>query len=193
MEPTNDKVTMALLNTEAETFYNGEPDNKWAAEPEETAHTEFQPQSGRMNNTDEVLKFVMAGNAYFTLRSVRTGTRFTYRIAMPKAARVAPHPWYYISLLNGPDNTSNYMWMGTICGDGKFRQQKKVSTAPGMDAPSMRAILWFLRYLQESTNRNQLPMDVEFWHEGRCGRCGRLLTVPESIARGIGPECAGRV
>ena len=25
----------------------------------------------------------------------------------------------------------------------------------------------------------------------RCSKCGRLLTNPESIARGMGPECAG--
>lgn len=28
---------------------------------------------------------------------------------------------------------------------------------------------------------------------GRCGRCGRRLTDPESIRRGIGPECAALV
>lgn len=25
----------------------------------------------------------------------------------------------------------------------------------------------------------------------RCSKCGRVLTSPQSIARGIGPECAG--
>jgi hypothetical protein len=30
-------------------------------------------------------------------------------------------------------------------------------------------------------------------HEGRCGRCGRTLTVPESIESGIGPECAKKM
>ena len=34
---------------------------------------------------------------------------------------------------------------------------------------------------------------LEVWHEGRCGRCNRALTVPESIASGIGPECAKHV
>ena len=33
----------------------------------------------------------------------------------------------------------------------------------------------------------------EIWHEGKCGRCGRKLTVPESIACGFGPECIGMV
>ena len=31
------------------------------------------------------------------------------------------------------------------------------------------------------------------WHEGRCGRCGRKLTVPESIEAGYGPECINLV
>ena len=37
------------------------------------------------------------------------------------------------------------------------------------------------------------PSDIglEVWHEGRCGKCGRKLIVPESIARGIGPEKGG--
>jgi hypothetical protein len=35
-------------------------------------------------------------------------------------------------------------------------------------------------------------VDLEVWHEGRCGACGRRLTVPESIERGLGPECYGR-
>jgi len=33
---------------------------------------------------------------------------------------------------------------------------------------------------------------LEIWHEGRCGRCNRKLTVPASIALGIGPECGQR-
>jgi hypothetical protein len=34
-----------------------------------------------------------------------------------------------------------------------------------------------------------LPPDAEVMHEGRCACCGRPLTVPESIERGIGPDC----
>ncbi|MGQ4872128.1 MAG: DUF6011 domain-containing protein, partial [Candidatus Thorarchaeota archaeon] len=32
-----------------------------------------------------------------------------------------------------------------------------------------------------------LPEKVRIWHEGKCGRCGRRLTVPESIESGYGP------
>jgi hypothetical protein len=33
----------------------------------------------------------------------------------------------------------------------------------------------------------------EVYHEGRCGRCNRKLTVPESIETGLGPECASKL
>jgi hypothetical protein len=39
----------------------------------------------------------------------------------------------------------------------------------------------------------RIPETVEIWHEGRCCRCGRRLTVPESIYAGIGPDCAGKM
>jgi hypothetical protein len=43
--------------------------------------------------------------------------------------------------------------------------------------------------LLESIAKGALPSGWEFRHEGRCGRCGRTLTVPESIDSGFGPEC----
>jgi hypothetical protein len=33
--------------------------------------------------------------------------------------------------------------------------------------------------------------DAEVMHVGKCCKCRRLLTTPESIQRGIGPECSG--
>ncbi len=38
-----------------------------------------------------------------------------------------------------------------------------------------------------------MPEQLEVWHEGCCGKCGRKLTDAESIARGIGPECYGKM
>jgi hypothetical protein len=37
-----------------------------------------------------------------------------------------------------------------------------------------------------------MPAELEVWHQGSCGKCGRPLTVPESIASGIGPVCASK-
>ena len=87
-----------------------------------------------------------------------------------------------VSVLNGSDNYSNYAYIGAIFGD-TFRHTKssKVST----EAISFKAFAWVFSKLQ----KDELPETVTIHHEGRCGRCGRRLTVPESIISGYGPEC----
>jgi hypothetical protein len=51
------------------------------------------------------------------------------------------------------------------------------------------AAAWLFGHLLE---RRPLPR-CTVHHEGRCGRCGRTLTVPESIESGFGPECINYV
>lgn len=180
--------------TDAQLYGGNDPDElayareqvQCGANPDNCAELQYADDPLRSQVTDAAtaLRFMLAGNAYFTLVSKRTGTRFTYRVGMPKKARGSDQPWYYVSLLNGPDNTSNYTWMGTILNNGGYRYAKV-----GKDAASSKAFLWLLARLQAGV----FPAEVEFWHEGRCGRCGRMLTVPASVARGIGPECAGRL
>lgn len=35
-------------------------------------------------------------------------------------------------------------------------------------------------------------IEAELVAAGRCRRCGRLLTDPESVSRGIGPDCESK-
>jgi len=39
----------------------------------------------------------------------------------------------------------------------------------------------------------EMHLQAEYAEADKCGRCGRELTDPESIARGIGPECYGQM
>jgi len=150
-------------------------------------------EPGRFTTAQQALQFIFAGNAYFTLRSRATGNRFTYRVATPKRARAKNEEFWYLSLLNGPDNDHNYSYMANLKGrprpglKPRFWQTDKCRVGP--DAPATKAFLWTLERLVAG----RLPDNLEVWHEARCGRCGRRLTVPESIASGIGPECAGRL
>jgi len=127
--------------------------------------------------------FVLAGHAIFTLRSKATQTRFTFKVTQSDPAKCRPgqFPVYFVSLLNGSDNTGDFAYIGTIFADG-FRVTRKSRVSA--DAPSAIAFSWFMKHLEDSR--------VEVWHEGRCGRCGRTLTVPESIESGLGPICAGK-
>lgn len=129
----------------------------------------------------DALSFMQAGNATFTLRSVQTGVRFTYRARESDDGKV-----FFIGVLNGPDNETSYAYLGII-RNGMFRRTEKSRVSE--DAMSHKAFAW--SYAQLS--RGQMPKGLEVWHEARCGRCGKKLTVPESIELGIGPECAGKM
>jgi len=66
---------------------------------------------------------------------------------------------------------------------------KKHKTEVSKDSQSVKVFSYIYQKLKEKN----LPEFVEFWHEGVCGKCGRKLTVPESIESGFGPECIKRV
>jgi hypothetical protein len=134
----------------------------------------------------DALKFALAGNARLTLVSERTGTRFTFRIrAKAVKSGEAPAPPWFVSVLTGRENESDYTFLGTIFEDRvTYRHGRKSTVSP--EAPSAKGFAWAWTFIA----KGELPPGCEVWHEGRCGRCGRALTVPESIALGIGPECA---
>lgn len=127
--------------------------------------------------------FLFAGHATFTLRSVRTGTRFTYRLDKKKDGDTL-----YLKVLCAPDvwkfSGALYMQADTH----KYAYHNSKSSQLHALAPSIKAFDWFIRHLQEADGH--FHPQLELWHEGKCGKCGRALTVPESIATGLGPDCA---
>lgn len=162
--------------------------------------------SASFSSASSALLAMLAGEAKVTLVSERTGTRYTFKIskADPKPAasfsaysaspsavtgQPAPRAWF-VSLLSGPSNESDFTYLGMISeGFGNqgpsFRLTRKSRMAS--DAPPVKAISWTLQALYLT---GQIPQGLQVWHEGCCCRCGRTLTVPESIATGLGPECA---
>jgi hypothetical protein len=154
---------------------------------------------GKLRSASEVLTYLLAGNATLTIRSLRTGTRYAYKVR--RADKLPAKPWHttwFVSLLNGPENGNDFAYMGTIQFDDR-KQHLPMAVARqwhygrasrmGPTAPSIGAFTWLYGHVQ----RGILPTSVEVWHTGRCGRCGRKLTVPESIEAGIGPECAEKL
>ena len=137
--------------------------------------------AARFDNIASIKTFMFAGNSRFTIKSLKTGVRFTYRVAKSDDGKL-----FFLSVLTGPDNMSDYTYLGTIRGD-RFTHGRKSSI--GIDAPSTTAFIWFWNQLV----LNKFSTMVEFWHEGRCGRCSRVLTDPVSISSGFGPECINHV
>lgn len=141
------------------------------------------PINERKFETIETAKnFILAGNAIFTLRSLRTGTWYTFKVQFKEAKGGYPESWMVL-LLTGPDNRSNYQYIGQI-KRGEFRTTK--ASKLSMDSAPVAGFNYAFRNL----SNNVEPKNLEIWHAGKCGKCGRLLTTPESLAAGIGPICA---
>src|SRR5262245_24789743 len=141
-------------------------------------------ETGRRIADADAIPFMTSGKAFFTLRSKRTNTRFTYKVERAKDKDTM----FFVSVLTGPDNWANYSYIGLIFTDkapSKFVLGRPEKIKIGVDAPSVRAFVWAFERFQFGFGHAQL----ELWHAGRCGRCGLMLTVPESIASGYGPEC----
>lgn len=127
--------------------------------------------------------FLLAGKATVTLQSDVTGVHYTFKVrqATDRQTGELKQTWF-VSLLSGPDNVSDYTYMGVI-DDRGFRLTGKSKFAA--DSKPVRGFAFFLRHIEAG----HLPPQMTIRHEGSCGRCGRPLTVPESIDRGIGPDC----
>lgn len=149
----------------------------------------------QLSEVSAALKYMLAGNATFTLRSQVTGTRFTYRVRKPKPGGRFKNPQnrkvWFVQVLVGPDNNSSYRYLGMVeehDGETGFKFTAGSGNMPS--TPMGNAFRWM--YYQLS-GLQHMPQQLEIWHSGRCGRCGKLLTVPDSIAAGIGPDCAGKM
>lgn len=137
--------------------------------------------SARFQSATAAREFALGGNAVVTLQSEKTGARFTYKIRAAQDGAVS-----FVSVLTGQDNESDYSYLGIIKGATFARTGK---SRIGADAPSVLAMDWAWKAL----SAGRLPAQLAIFHEGRCGRCNRLLTVPESIESGFGPECSRRM
>jgi hypothetical protein len=136
---------------------------------------------GRLLNANTALRFMLGGNATITIRSRRTGTRFTYKLKAAEDGAIT-----FVSVLTGPDNGADYAYLGYVKRDVYWHGKKSRIAA---SAPSAVAFNWTYRQLV----KRHMPDALELWHEGSCGRCGRKLTDPTSIESGFGPECITKI
>jgi hypothetical protein len=135
-----------------------------------------------------VRRFATAGNARITLRSKKSGKHYTYKVAVgkPKAGKTVDPDLFFVSLLTGPDNLTNYSYIGIL----KMSNVDAFRTTPASKLPASAEPVKAVRFFCEKVLRGGvIPEDLEIRHEGRCGKCSKVLTHPESIDCGIGPDC----
>ena len=97
--------------------------------------------------------------------------------------------FWVISAMVGNDNVDSYAPFGVIYRDGSsfaFRWASESTIAKSDRVVEAFAKMW------ASFKNGVMPSELSFLNEGKCGRCGRVLTVPESRSRGVGPICHSR-
>lgn len=90
-----------------------------------------------------------------------------------------------VDYLSGPDNESDWERFANVV-DGGYRVFNRFLTAERMT----NALVFLMK-----ADRDTLISAGEGYalRSGRCWRCFRLLTVEESIVRGMGPVCAAKL
>lgn len=140
---------------------------------------------GKLETIEAVKAFILGGNAVFTVKSLKTGAHFTFKVSKHKEEAV-----YFAKLLTGSDNDGDYKNFARIVEHaGTLEYKHNKSSKITNDAPGAKAFAWLWHMIEKS----KMPADAEVYHEGKCARCARTLTVPSSIASGFGPECIKHV
>jgi hypothetical protein len=121
------------------------------------------------------LKFILGGKSLVTFLNTKTDNRFTFKVVKHKKDDI-----YFVNVLTGPDV---YSFVGTV-RDGVYKHSPKSNISN--EAQSVKVF----NYIVNKLASNNLPDFIEIYHDGRCGKCGRQLTVPDSIETGFGPVCA---
>ncbi len=134
--------------------------------------------------------FILAGQATFTVNTPDKGHR-TFRVEKVEATAKWPEAWF-VKTLVGPDNTEDFAYLGKL---DPFTGQVATTFKSASFADSFRLKL-LNRILARVWGDDQKAFEQHGYtcqHEGKCGRCGRTLTVPSSIDNGIGPDCAEKM
>lgn len=132
------------------------------------------PMDHRVDDIEAMKRYLLAGNAKFTLRSQKTGNHLTYKVRRGEQRDV----WWVNRLAEGYeyigmiDRYGVFRWTSSVPMDLRYCQHAKVFT-------------WFWAGI----NKGSLSGHLQFYHMGKCGKCGRDLTDPLSIKLGLGPEC----
>lgn len=140
----------------------------------------------QLQSAVEVAKYMLAGDAIFTVKNIKSGNHFTFKVTMCKSTL------YWVSVLAGPDPATHYQYkyMGSIYFQmlrvgQKSRFTKTKGSQVSEHALSFQVFKAFFKIL----NEGRIAGGVEVWRAQNCGRCGRTLTDPVSIENGIGPIC----
>jgi hypothetical protein len=128
--------------------------------------------------------FMLAGNAILTLRSHRTGAHYTYQVRRAGEGKTL----WFVSLLTAPEV---FTYLGII--REAAQGLRFATTAKSCQSGDSPAAVGFERMFRALSAHGTILAGLDFMHAGKCGRCARRLTHPESIESGFGDECLSKI
>lgn len=133
---------------------------------------------------DQFRNFIFAGRSIFTLENTTTNTYITFKIRqIKKKGKLVPNN-FGISCKGVGSLMAGFIFLGFLHLERKsFKRWGEHKDNPSFIG--YKTLFWLFRNLE---NLENFP-NLELYHEGICCKCGRTLTVPESIDTGIGPKC----
>jgi hypothetical protein len=137
-------------------------------------------------------EWVMAGKAIFTVSNGK-GEHYTFKVTKKDNDAPRPPVWF-VSLLTGQDNESDYTYVGCLrptTGNVDLTRASRYNR----DSKPYKVIVWAMRILWAGV---EFPAGYGCDGEGRCGRCGIKLTHPDGINNagyrlGYGPTCWAKI
>ncbi len=141
----------------------------------------------RLTDMALIYRYLAAGKGKFTLRNGKTGRRVTFEVEScgRKDDKGEPTgPMFLSAAVSGKLQYFGCMWDYRDRATAGWAYGKKSKLA--RSAVEVQTFAWFWDHVKWQV---ALPAHIEFWHEGRCAKCGSDLTVPESIVAGFGPKC----
>jgi hypothetical protein len=81
----------------------------------------------QLTTVEAINQFVFAGNSTFTLRSLKTGARCTFKVEASEDGKV-----HFIKVLTGPDNSSDFQYLGFYKGPD-YSHGKKSKLHPSLE------------------------------------------------------------
>lgn len=151
-------------------------------------------------STEDARRFMFGGTAVFTMdaRRQEMGTE-TFKV-VTKFHQTANGD----DILNRPrvafvrDSDNDHL--GTIFFDNNkpvFRPKGAGQMSKAEREQRKRRMAWMIRLVHIMAGDVEVELldesNADFVHSGRCSICGRTLTNAESIERGIGPVCLGKM
>lgn len=127
---------------------------------------------------------LFAGRTTFTV-SNNKNKHYTFRID-----KIKHYSRYIVKILTGPDNTSSYTYLGMLWDESETPVALTQASKLNKESIPYRVFVFAQKVL---SNHKKLPEGYSILPSGRCFRCNRKLTTPESIKANYGPECIKRI